>query len=463
MQHQIDATHDPELRSWVESANDPDGDFPIQNLPLCAFKAEATSPRAAGVRIGDSILVLDRLLEMGVLDDLLPDSLSRKGIQASVRDIGFGRSFLDVIAAGAGAVSAVRTRVSRLLTRGSSEATTYPIAERALVRASEVDLLVPLQIGDYSDFYASVHHATTVGTMFRPDQPLLPNYKHIPIGYHGRASSIVPSGTHVKRPKGQQAPPDADPSAKPNFAPSAMLDYELEVGAFVGRGNRAGETIPIDAAEDSIIGLCLLNDWSARDIQRWEYQPLGPFLAKNFATSISPYIITLDALAPFRTPLTPRPASDPAPLPYLTQDPSRPPGGFDITLEVYLQSAQMEERSIPALPISRGSFKDMYWTFAQMLTHHASNGCRMRTGDLLGSGTASGPTPESRGCLLELTFDGLDPATRKPRPRKPIQLPTGETRTFLADGDTVTFKAYCQAPGRARIGFGECSGKILPA
>lgn len=320
----------------------------------------------------------------------------------------------------------------------------------------------PCVIRNYTDFYASIHHASTVGAMFRPDNPLLPNYKHVPIGYHGRASSIVVSGTDIRRPRGQQSPPDDNPAAGPSFGPCKLLDYELEIGAFIGPGNTLGEPISIANARDHIFGLCLLNDWSARDIQKWEYQPLGPFLAKNFASTISPYIVTLEALEPFRAPGFSRGPTDPAPLPYLNDEQDRAAGGFDITLEVFLQSADMLKRGLSPIRLSRGSFKDMFWSFSQMIAHHTSNGCNLQPGDLLGSGTVSGPTPESRGCLLELTWDGIG-ADGKPKPRRPIELPSGEKRVFLADGDTVIFKAFCEREGFRRIGFGECRGTILPA
>jgi fumarylacetoacetase len=319
------------------------------------------------------------------------------------------------------------------------------------------------EVLNYTDFYASIHHATTVGSMFRPDNPLLPNYKHIPIGYHGRASSIVVSGTEVRRPRGQQAPPEGDPKATPAFGPCKMLDYELEVGLFVGPGNALGQPIPIGKAASHIFGLCLVNDWSARDIQKWEYQPLGPFLAKNFATTISPFIVTMEALEPFRCPALRRPDGDPRPLPYLYSEEDQARGGIDITLEVWLQSEQMRARGLsPVLLSKSNAFKDLYWTPAQLLTHHASNGCNLQPGDLLASGTVSGPGLTERGCLLELTWDGVG-ADGKPRPRKPVQLPTGETRTFLTDGDEVIFKGYCERGGFRRIGFGECRGRIAPA
>jgi fumarylacetoacetase len=324
------------------------------------------------------------------------------------------------------------------------------VIEPLLVEQSAVAMLLPAQIGDYTDFYASVFHATNVGSMFRPDEPLLPNYKHVPIGYHGRASSVVPSGTPVRRPIGQVKP---DGASEPLMSASRRLDYELEVGAFVGPGNALGDAIAIEAAEQHLFGVCLMNDWSARDIQAWEYQPLGPFLAKSFATSISPWVITLEALEPFRAPAFPRPEGDPAPLPYLDADDTRSRGAIDLRLEVALSTLRMRELKQPAHVLSRSSLRHLYWTIGQLLTHHASNGCNLRPGDLLGTGTVSGPTRDSRGCLLELTWRGTEP----------LQLPSGETRRFLEDGDEVIFRGWCERMGAARIGLGECRGLITPA
>jgi fumarylacetoacetase len=306
---------------------------------------------------------------------------------------------------------------------------------------------LPARIGDYSDFYASIHHATNVGSMFRPDNPLLPNYKWIPIGYHGRASSIVASGTPVHRPRGQTRDGNEGP---PVVGPTRRLDYELELGVFIGRGNTRGSTISIEEAEEHMFGVCLVNDWSARDIQAWEYQPLGPFLAKSFETTVSPWVVTLDALAPFRTQAYERSREDPAPLSYLDSLENTNNGGFAITLEVVLSSQQMRAEGREPFRVSRGGFAEMYWTLAQLVTHHASNGCDLRPGDLLASGTISGPTEESRGCLLERTWRGSEP----------LQLPTGETRAFLSDGDEVTMRGYCERAGYRRIGLGECVGRI---
>jgi fumarylacetoacetase len=310
--------------------------------------------------------------------------------------------------------------------------------------------VLPARVGDYTDFYASIHHATNVGSMFRPDNALLPNYKYVPIGYHGRASSLVASGSAVRRPKGQTRD---DAAASPVFGPTKRLDYELEVGAFIGPGNSLGASIPLAEAEQHVAGLCLVNDWSARDIQAWEYQPLGPFLAKNFATTVSPWIVTMAALAPFRTPAATRAPDDPAPLPYLHDDANQQSGGIAITLEVLLTSSRMRANGVAPMRVSRGDFAGMYWTLAQLVTHHASNGCNLQPGDLLASGTVSGSTPESRGCLLERTWRGTEP----------LSLPTGETRRFLEDDDEVILRGWCERDGFRRIGFGECRGTIASA
>jgi fumarylacetoacetase len=310
--------------------------------------------------------------------------------------------------------------------------------------------LLPAAIGDYTDFYASVYHATNVGSMFRPDNPLLPNYKWVPIGYHGRASSIVVSGTPVRRPRGQAKDADVD---SPVFRPTRSLDYEMEVGCFVGPGNALGQPVAIDTAGQHLFGICLVNDWSARDIQSWEYQPLGPFLSKSFATTISPWVVTMEALAPYRTPAFSRPPGDPAPLGYLDSAVTRSEGGLGLTVEVYLSTARMRAEGLAAHRLSKGSAADLYWGLEQMFTHHASNGCNLRPGDLFATGTISGPAKDSRGCLLELTWRGSDP----------VMLPTGETRKFLEDDDEVTFRASCEREGFARIGLGTCSGMIVPA
>ncbi len=399
----MNETHDPSLTSWVESANHPDTDFPIQNLPFCTFRHRHGGPRV-GVAIGDCILDVPEYPTLNALMET-------------------------------GRAAEERIRISKALRSDNP----YPPRD-LLYPMSDCELLVPAQIGDYTDFYASIFHATNVGSMFRPDQPLLPNYKYVPIGYHGRASSVVISGTPVRRPNGQIQTGDAPPV----FGPSRQMDYECEVGCFVGRGNALGKSIPIEDAEKHLFGVCLVNDWSARDIQRWEYQPLGPFLAKSFATTVSPFIVTFEALEPFRVAPYRRPAGDPAPLDYLSSADDR---GIALTLEVWFRTAKMPE----PIRLSRAGFDQMYWTFAQMLAHHASNGCNMRAGDLLASGTVSGPNKTERGCLLELTW----------RATEPLQLPTGESRKFLEDGDEVILRGYAEREGFRRIGLGECRGTLI--
>jgi fumarylacetoacetase len=443
-------THDAGLKSWVESANDPATDFPIQNLALCAFERshDGHTHDHLGVRIGEEILDVSMLHHSGTFaDDPELDARLRFPNWMAVAD-------------SPGIWSGLRARLQHFL-RADTHAGQQGrrLRQKALIPAAEAPLGPPISTFNYTDFYASKHHATNVGLMFRPDNPLLPNYKHVPIGYHGRASSIVVSGTDVRRPNGQLAPPESDPRAGPSFGPCKMLDYELELALVVGARSRLGTPVPMAEVSPHMFGMLILNDWSARDMQKWEYQPLGPFLAKNFATTISPYIVTMEALEPFRIPGPERASDDPQPLPYLRSEEN---WGLDITCEVWLQSAQMLEKSVSPVMLSRGSFRHMYWTLAQMLVHHTSNGCNVIPGDLMGSGTISGPEKPSRGCLLELTWDGNGP-DGKPRPRVPISLPTGETRTFLADEDEVIIKAYAERNGFRRIGFGECRGRILPA
>ncbi len=451
MPYPIDETHDPKLESWVESANDPNTDFPIQNLPLCDLVDQAQEQECVdGVRIGDQILSLKGLVSTGLLDPHLRLNMLGNGfITLAFAHIEPTRRI------------AIRKRLVELL--ATSDSSIRSAVRKHFVSASDY---IPdnYPVRDYTDFYASIYHATNVGSMFRPDNPLLPNYKHIPIGYHGRASSIVPSGTPIRRPNGQQAP--VDDNSPPTFGPCKMLDYEMELGAIIARGNTLGDPIPIADAEDHILGLCILNDWSARDLQKWEYVPLGPFLAKNFASTVSPYIVTMEALAPFRCPAFDRAAGDPQPLPYMDSPSNRAAGGFDITLEVHLATAQMRDRNIAPVRISKGNFRDMYWTLAQMVAHHTVNGCNLQPGDLLGSGTVSGTARDSRGSLLELTWDG-DPFATPPvlvpgTQRTPLKMPTGEERKFLQDGDEVIMKAYCERDGFRRIGFGECRGIITP-
>ena len=434
----VDATHRPDLASWVESAQLADTDFPIQNLPLGIFRTPEQSPRP-GVAIGDRILNLVAAAEQGMLSPALAAVMQQCRAEGSLNAL---------LAAGRDTIHALRAVASAILAADSELGGQAQKLSAALtVPSSDAELLLPARVGDYTDFYASIYHATNVGSMFRPDNPLLPNYKWVPIGYHGRASSLVPSGSVVRRPAGQ-VKDDAAPA--PTFTPTRRLDYELEVGAFVAGGNALGDPIAIGDAESHVAGLCLVNDWSARDIQAWEYQPLGPFLAKNFATTVSPWIVTLEALAPFRAPAFVRPDGDPAPLPYLSADADMKRGGVDITLEVLLTSAQMRAEGHAPWRVSIGNFTSMYWTIAQLLTHHASNGCNLQPGDLIASGTVSGEAKESRGCLLERTWRGAEPLT----------LPTGELRKFLDDGDEVIMRGWCERDGYRRIGFGECRGTV---
>jgi fumarylacetoacetase len=435
----IDETHTPELRSWVESANTSATDFPVQNLPLGIFRTNDGRSRP-GVAIGAEILDLIAAAESKLLDageTQLVESCAHEG------------ALNPLLEAGPEPMRRLRSALSLLLRDDTAQGRkAREGAATLLVRASGAELLLPVRIGDYSDFYTSIHHASNVGRMFRPDNALLPNYKWVPIGYHGRASSIVASGHAVHRPLGQTRD---DAQATPVFGPSRRLDYELEIGAVIGRGNVLGAPIPIASADAHIAGLCLVNDWSARDIQTWEYQPLGPFLAKSFATTISPWLVTLDALAPFRVPLAERAPGDPAPLPYLADASDRARGGFAIELSVWLTSVRMREEEREPFLVSTGSYESsVYWTPAQLVAHHTSNGCNLRPGDLLATGTVSGATPESRGCLLERTWRGTEPLT----------LPTGETRRFLEDGDEVTMRGRCERAGFRRIGFGECRGVV---
>jgi fumarylacetoacetase len=434
----IDETHNPALRSWVESANAPTTDFPVQNLPLGVFRANDGRARP-GVAIGDQILDL-----MAAVESKLLETNEAQLVEACAEE----GALNPLVEAGAEQMGALRAALSLMLRDDTGQGrSAQERATSLLVRSSASELLLPVRIGDYTDFYSSIHHASNVGRMFRPDNALLPNYRWVPIGYHGRASSIIPSGQQVHRPSGQTR----DAEAPPTFGPSRRLDYELEVGTVVGRGNALGAPISIAEADAHIAGLCLVNDWSARDIQTWEYQPLGPFLAKSFATTISPWLVTLDALAPYRVPLTARAPTDPAPLAYLSDASDHAQGGFAIELSVWLTSARMRAEGREPFLVSSGRYESsVYWTPAQLVAHHTSNGCNLRPGDLLASGTVSGPTPESRGCLLERTWRGTEPLT----------LPTGETRRFLEDGDEVSMRGRCERAGFRPIGFGECRGIV---
>jgi fumarylacetoacetase len=430
-----DETHDPRRQSFVKTAND-HPDFPIQNLPLGIFSASGGEPRG-GVAIGDRILDLGAAVANGLFT----------GEAARAAQAASGATLNPLLVLGANARRALRKRLSELLTLGSPEQTTV---EPLLHAAEACTMHMPVRVGDYTDFYVGIHHATNVGKQFRPDNPLLPNYKHVPIGYHGRASSICPSGTAVRRPNGQRKAPDAD---APSFGPSQRLDYELELGIWIGPGNALGAPIPIGEAGAHIGGYCLLNDWSARDIQAWEYQPLGPFLSKSFATSISAWVITPEALAPFCAAQPARPVGDPAPLPYLLDEGDQRRGALDLELEVLLCTAAMRQKGLAAQRIAASNTHHMYWTVAQLIAHHTSGGCNLGAGDLLGSGTISGPTPGSLGSLLETTDGG----------RKPLELPSGESCTFLQDGDEVILRARARRDGFAPIGFGECRATIQAA
>ncbi len=430
-----DHTHDPSLQSWVVSANG-HPDFPIQNLPLGVFSPLAGAPRG-GIAIGDMILDLRALHESSLLDD---------EAQAAAHAC-IGPSLNPFLALGAGPRGALRDAVSALLQEGSDE------RPHLLHRAADCIMYLPAHIGDYTDFYAGIHHAENVGRLMRPDAPLLPNYKWLPIGYHGRASSILasgPAGTEIRRPKGQRKPGS---ESVPTFGPSRNLDYELELGVWIGPGNALGATIPIAEAAQHIAGYCLLNDWSARDLQAWEYQPLGPFLAKSFCTTISAWIVTPEALAPFRAPQPPRSAGDPAPLPYLNDPVDQAVGALDLELEVLLTTRAMKKQGLAPHRLSIGSSLALYWTTAQLVAHHASGGCNLNPGDLFGTGTISTAGTDGCGSLLETTADG----------RAPITLPSGEERRFLEDGDEVVLRARAKRDGAAPIGFGECRGVVLPA
>jgi fumarylacetoacetase len=433
----INETHDPHLRSWVESANAAAGDFPIQNLPFGIFRRKGSNEAfRGGVAIGDQVVDLAAVRDTGICSGRAQEAAA--ACTASTLN-----TFMSM---GPGAWSALRLALSRALRHGTADAKKFAAC---LVPQNTAEHAVPAQIGDYTDFYTSVHHATNVGRLFRPDNPLLPNYKWVPIGYHGRCSTIGVSGQSFARPWGQTPPPGAE---KPVFGPTKRLDYELEVGIYVGVGNPMGTPIPIKDAESHVFGLSLFNDWSARDIQAWEYQPLGPFLSKSFASVVSPWIVTLEALAPYRVEWT-RPADDPQPLPYLESAANRQHGAFDIQLEVSLQTEKMRRAGSAPFRLSRTTFKHAYWTVAQMIAHHTINGCRLNPGDFFGSGTGSGPTPEEAGSLVELSVGG----------KQPIRLPDDETRTFLEDHDTVILKGWCEKQRSARIGFGECRGTVLPA
>ncbi|MDO8456262.1 MAG: fumarylacetoacetase [Burkholderiaceae bacterium] len=436
--YELDQTHNPLLRSWVSSANDPQADFPIQNLPFGRFRPAVSEHWRIGVAIGDQILDLQQAADKGAWTAEVNPLL----VPLAQGDL---NAFM---ALGSQARRTLRAALSQALSEGSAQ---QAALGACLLPQSQAEMTVPCSIGDYTDFYTSIHHATSVGKLFRPDNPLLPNYKWVPIGYHGRASSIRASGQTLKRPQGQIKDAGPDASETPYLAPCKRLDYELELGLFIGQGNALGEAVEITQAEDHMFGLCLLNDWSARDLQAWEYQPLGPFLSKNFASTISPWLVTMDALVPYRTEFK-RPTDDPQPLPYLDSVANRALGSIDMTLEVWLQTAAMCAAGEPAVRLSQTNYsKAAYWTLAQLVTHHTVNGCNLQPGDLLGSGTLSGPAPQEAGSLLELSLGG----------KQSFSLPNGEQRTFLLDGDTVILRGYCARAGVGRVGLGEVSGTVI--
>ena len=434
----LNETHDPKLTSWVAAANDGRTDFPIQNLPFAIFRRQGSSEAwRGGVAIGDQIVDMAAAVQAGVFsgDALAPAQAAAESTLNSLMGLGPQR------------LSHLRKALSKALQTGSAKEAAL---KTCLVPQADAEYTVPARIGDYTDFYTSVHHATNIGKQFRPDNPLLPNYKWVPIGYHGRSSSIAISGQSFPRPRGQTMPPGAE---SPSFGPCKRLDIELELGVFVGAGNASGEPIDIADAEDHVFGIVLLNDWSARDIQAWEYQPLGPFLSKSFITSVSPWVVTAEALEPFRTAQPARPQGDPQPLPYLFDKRDQDGGAFDIELEVLLLTETMREQNLPAHRLTLSNTRYMYWTVAQMVAHHSVNGCQLQAGDLFGSGTLSGPENGQFGSLLEITEGG----------KKPIELASGEVRKFLEDGDEIILRARCARDGFASIGFGECRGKVLAA
>jgi fumarylacetoacetase len=432
---ELDFTHDPALRSWVPGA-DGHPDFPIQNLPFCVFTPPGGEPRG-GIGIGDAVLDLGAVLEAGLLD---PEA-------ARAADASRATDLNELFSLGGKPRRALRTRLSQLLSSASSDISKV---ERCLVQTAECELHLPSRIGDYTDFYVGIHHATNIGKQFRPDNPLLPNYKYVPIGYHGRASSVCPSGVPIRRPTGQFKP---SAEAPPVVGPAQRLDYELELGIWIGSGNALGEPISIENAADHIAGYCLLNDWSARDIQAWEYQPLGPFLSKNFATTLSPWVVTPEALLPFQAAQQKRPEGDPAPLPYLLDETDQASGAFDIELEVLLITPALKRKGLPPHRLALSNTRHMYWSPRQMIAHHTMGGCNLRSGDLFGSGTISAPDPDGFGSILEATQGGANP----------IRLASDEERRFLEDGDEIILRAHGKRPGYVPIGFGECRATILSA
>ena len=434
---QINETHDINLTSWVESANIKGCDFPIQNLPFAEFRTKNTNEEfRGGVAIGDQVIDLAKLSHLNIFTGDAKTALDAASESTLNTFMGLGEQYW----------SALRLALSKALREGAQQ---QKEMQSTLIAQADIEFSLPCRIGDYTDFYTSIYHATAVGSLFRPDNPLLPNYKWVPIGYHGRSSSIDVSGQTFHRPKGQTKAPDAD---TPSFGPCKRLDYELELGIYLGKGNALGDAIAIENAENHVFGFCVFNDWSARDLPAWEYQPLGPFLAKNFASTVSPWIVTTEALAPFRTSWT-RDENDPQPMPYLESAANREQGAFDIQMDVKIQTQKMRDENHQPTQVSTSSFKHSYWTVAQMVTHHTVNGCNFMPGDMLGSGTQSGPTHEEAGSLLELSRGG----------KEKITLSNGEQRSFLEDGDNVIMRGWCEKPGYARIGFGSVESTVLPA
>ncbi|RJF34461.1 fumarylacetoacetase [Pseudoalteromonas gelatinilytica] len=433
----INETHDINLKSWVASANEANCDFPIQNLPFAEVRRKNSDEAFRGaVAIGDQVIDLAKVNELGLFSGDAQVAV-KAASQATLNEfMGLGQQYW----------SALRLALSKALREGASEQAQL---SEALIAQADIEFALPCRIGDYTDFYTSIYHATAVGSLFRPDNPLLPNYKWVPIGYHGRSSSIDVSGQTFHRPNGQTKAPDAE---IPSFGPCKRLDYELELGIYLGKGNELGDAIAIENAENHVFGFCVFNDWSARDLQAWEYQPLGPFLAKNFASTVSPWIVTTEALAPFRTNWT-RDENDPQPMDYLESAHNREFGAFDIKMDVQIETEKMRAAGEAPTQVSKSSFKHSYWTVAQMVTHHTVNGCNFQPGDMLGSGTQSGPEHEEAGSLLELSRGG----------KEKITLANGEQRTFLEDGDNVIMRGWCEKDGFARIGFGSVEGTVLPA
>jgi fumarylacetoacetase len=435
---EIDETHDTSRQAWVASALSHPV-FPLQNLPFGVFSTAAEDARG-GVAIGDEIFDLKRALEADLFTGPARDAAAAAA----------GPTLNPFMALGKGPRAALRKRLFALLAEGDQAAPARALSATLLHRAEACTMHVPAAIGSYTDFFAGIHHAYNGGVRNQRNPPLLPNYKYVPVAYHSRASSIYPSGTPVRRPNGQRKRPD---EAAPTFGPSRNLDFELELGVWIGPGNALGEPIPISRAGEHVVGLCMLNDWSARDIQAWEYQPLGPFLSKNFGTTISPWIVTMEALAPFRRAQPPRPDGDPRPLPYLWDDADQAHGAFDIGLEVLIRTRTMREQGMPAHRLSASNVKHLYWTLAQMVAHHTCGGCNLQPGDIFGSGTLSAPERSGWGSLSELSEDG----------KTLMELPSGETRTFLEDGDELILRAHAEREGYATIGFGDCAGRVIPA